>query len=139
LSVAVAADVMKKHRSIDIISRLLYAGFDMSRSEPYMPSLEYVAKQIDAGWNVAIFPEGKISKYGKLQEFKSGIGLLAIELDVPVVPVKTIGLFGTAPLHSKWPKKHSRVIVKIGKPMTFDKQTNYDDATAKMRQVIEDM
>ena len=65
--------------------------------EPFMPSLEYVGTLVDQGWNVVLSPEGRLSTSGELHPFKSGVGLLAVNLGVPVVPVKTIGLFGRCP------------------------------------------
>jgi long-chain acyl-CoA synthetase len=102
-----------------------------------MPSLEYVGEMIDRGWNVLVAPEGRISTNGLLQPFKSGIGLLAVSLGVPVVPVKTVGLAGTVPLHAKWPKKRSNVTVRIGQPMLFDPQMNYDDVTETLYRAVE--
>jgi len=42
---------------------------------------------------VMIFPEGHETKDGRMQPFKSGIGILVSELNVPVVPIKLNGLF----------------------------------------------
>ncbi len=79
------------------------AGFSLAHTEPYMPSLEYAATLVDQGWSIVMAPEGRLSIDGRLQPFKSGIGLLAVNLDVPVVPLKTVGLFGAVPLHARWP------------------------------------
>jgi long-chain acyl-CoA synthetase len=139
LAVATADDVMRAHKVLAFIVRFCFAGFNFARSEPYMPSLEYVGTLIDRGWNVVLSPEGRLSTDGVLQPFKPGIGLLAVELDVPVVPVKTIGLFGTVPLHSKWPKRHSVVTVRIGEPTYFDRHLDYDDVTLRLHQILEDL
>ena len=84
-------------------------------------------------------PEGRVSPDGLLQPFKSGIGLLAVNLDVPVVPLKTVGLFGTVPLHAKWPKRHSAVTVRIGQPVSFDNHKDYNDVTRQLHQIMEDL
>jgi long-chain acyl-CoA synthetase len=139
LAVAAADDVMRMHKLLAFIIRFCFAGFNLSRSEPYMPSLEYVATLVDEGWNVLLSPEGRLSTDGELQPFKSGVGLLAVNLGVPVVPVKTVGLFGTVPLHAKWPKRHSSVTVRIGQPMSFGVHMDFDDVTLKLHQVMEDL
>ncbi len=41
---------------------------------------------LSGGESVLIFPEGTRSRTGQLQEFKPGVGLIAQELGVPVVP-----------------------------------------------------
>ncbi len=136
LAVATGADVMHDHKVLAFVVRLCFAGFAFARSEPYMPSLEYVGKMIDQGWHVLLAPEGHISANGELQEFKSGIGLLAVSLGVPVVPMKTIGLHGTVPLHANWPRRRSRVTVRIGEPVSFDPSVGYEEATATLHDVL---
>lgn len=42
---------------------------------------------IDSGISVVIYPEGTISDKGKLKPFKNGAFKLAIEKQVPIVPV----------------------------------------------------
>lgn len=44
-------------------------------------------EMIDMGISVVIYPEGTISKHGKLKDFKNGAFKLAIDKQVPVVPV----------------------------------------------------
>ncbi len=44
-------------------------------------------KKIDQGLSVIIYPEGTISDKGKLRPFKNGAFKLAIEKQVPIVPV----------------------------------------------------
>jgi long-chain acyl-CoA synthetase len=139
LAVATGDDVLRDHKVLALIVRVFFAGFSFARSEPYMPSLEYVGEMIDRGWNVLIAPEGHISTNGLLQPFKSGIGLLAVSLGVPVIPVKTVGLAGTLPLHAKWPKKRSDVTVRIGQPMSFGPQENYEDVTETLHRAMESL
>jgi long-chain acyl-CoA synthetase len=136
LAIAMAEDVIRQHKLLGFIARLGFASFSFARHEPYMPSLEYLTSLVDKGWNVALAPEGRISTTGKLMPFKTGIGLLAVELGVPVVPVKSIGLTGTVPIHSKWPKKHSQVTVRIGEPVRFGKDVSYDEATARLHDIM---
>jgi 1-acyl-sn-glycerol-3-phosphate acyltransferase len=44
-------------------------------------------KKLDQGLSVVIYPEGTISSEGKLRPFKNGAFKLAIEKQVPIVPV----------------------------------------------------
>jgi long-chain acyl-CoA synthetase len=137
LAVAVADDVLAGHKVLAFIARFGFGGFDFARHEPFLPSLSFASNLLDKGWNVAIAPEGHISKTGKLLPFKSGIGLLAVETGAPVIPVKTIGLFGTVPLHENWPVKRSRVVVRIGEPIYFSSHDTYDEATKLLEKTIQ--
>jgi 1-acyl-sn-glycerol-3-phosphate acyltransferase len=136
LTAAQAEDFMNEHPFIKFFARLNYASFNFSRTDNIMPSLEYAAERLDSGWHVLMAPEGTISPHGKLEKFKSGIGLLAVETKAPIVPVKIEGLFGTLPLHSKFPKKHSKVLLKIGQPIAFKKNTSYDKATKQLYKIM---
>jgi hypothetical protein len=53
--------------------------------------------------------------------------------------VKTLGLTGTVPLHSKWPKKHSEVTVRFGNPRVFARQDNYEEVTDELHRIIEEL
>jgi len=132
-----ADDVMHDHKVLAFIARLCFAAFNFSRTEPYMPSMAYLSQLIDQGWSIVLSPEGSVSVTDELQEFKSGVGLLAVELGVPIVPIKTFGLHGTVPLHAKWPKKHSRVTIRVGQPITFGPNEDYDTVTEKLHHIME--
>ncbi len=99
-------------------------------------SLEAVAKMLDDGWNVLIFPEGKLTVIGPMQPFKSGTGLLAVETGVPVLPMR-IDVLRPGFYEGKWlPHPHGRVRVSIGKPVTFPPGTSYSQATALLEEAV---
>ncbi|MBX3164104.1 MAG: 1-acyl-sn-glycerol-3-phosphate acyltransferase [Bacteroidetes bacterium] len=50
-------------------------------------AFEETGKKIDEGISVVIYPEGTIGDRGKLRAFKNGAFKLAIEKQVPIVPV----------------------------------------------------
>lgn len=135
LAIATGDDVLRDFKGLGTFTRLAFAGFNFARKEPILPSLKYTADLVDRGWSIAISPEGKLSKDGRLQEFKSGIGLLAVELGTPVVCVTTKGLFGTMSWGHLMPKKHKNVTVNISKPISFGRDVSYDEATQKIREI----
>jgi long-chain acyl-CoA synthetase len=139
LAVAAADDVLKRHKMLTFIARLSFAGYNLNRTDTILSSLEYTSELIDKGWNIAIAPEGQVSKNGRLQHFKSGTGLLAVETGVLIVPIKTFGLAGTMPLDKKWPQHFSQVTVKIGSPVVFDKSQSYKKATKKLYKIMKKM
>ena len=71
---------------------VLFNVFPLPRSGGFRRSFAHAGEAMDRGYSVLIFPEGTRSPDGKLQPFRSGIGLLAWESRVPVVPVELIGL-----------------------------------------------
>jgi len=67
------------------------------REENIADSLASCRMVLDRGRAILLFPEGTRSTTGALQPFKAGIGVLAIELDVPVIPVLMSGTFESLP------------------------------------------
>ena len=53
-----------------------------------------------------VFPEGTRSVNGQLQPFKAGVGLLAYELDAPVVPLHIAGTREALPKGTRTPARH---------------------------------
>jgi long-chain acyl-CoA synthetase len=56
-------------------------------------SFDNLGRAVDRGFSVVVFPEGKRTTTGEMSLFRSGIGLLATRLQVPVVPMRIDGLF----------------------------------------------
>jgi 1-acyl-sn-glycerol-3-phosphate acyltransferase len=65
-----------------------------------------------------IFPEGQTSQDGLMTPFRSGIGLLAQQLRLPVVPIRLDGLFELKRDERKVAKP-GQVKVTIGQPVRF--------------------
>ena len=59
-------------------------------------------RYLDRGMSVMFFPEGTRSRDGRLQAFKSGAFRLAIEANVPVVPIAVSGTAEGMPKGSPW-------------------------------------
>jgi long-chain acyl-CoA synthetase len=83
-----------------------------------LESLAVCKTVLDNGRPILIFPEGTRTLSGELQPFKPGIGVLAIELSVPIVPVYVSGTFAALPKGKRLPRSE-RILVRIGKPMDF--------------------
>lgn len=71
--------------------------------------------------NIGLFPEGGISRDGKLKEFRNGAALLAFRTGRPIVPCAVIGAFEAYPVTAKFPR-FLPVKVKIGKPVYLLKE-----------------
>lgn len=83
---------------------------------------------------VVIFPEGGRSRTGKLQQAKTGIGVVALESGRPVVPVAIVGAFQAYPPQARFPKRHP-VEIRVGKPVVFKKE--YPDQQASTAEIKE--
>lgn len=135
LSVATGANILADHRGLAFVIRLCYAGFSFAR-RAFRPSLAYVDELMASGRNILLAPEGHLSEDGELAEFKGGIGLLAVTLGAPVVPMRLDGLWGTVPMHSLWPKRHSKVTLRIGAPLRFGPDAKYREVTVALHDAV---
>jgi len=64
---------------------------DRGNSEKARKSLKAAGEKIRAGSSVVFFPEGTRSPDGKLQPFKKGGFVMALEAKVPILPVTVVG------------------------------------------------
>jgi 1-acyl-sn-glycerol-3-phosphate acyltransferase len=83
-----------------------------------------------------IFPEGKLSLDGNMNEFKSGVGLLVKEMDVLVVPAKIHGLYEIMNHCSRWPQKKGEVTLRFGDPISFSPEATYDEITQRLEHEV---
>jgi 1-acyl-sn-glycerol-3-phosphate acyltransferase len=81
--------------------------------------LKAILDRLLAGGGIILFPEGTRTRDGQLQPARSGIGLVVIKSDAPVIPVRTFGTFEACGRHIKFPRP-KRVAVKYGRPMKFE-------------------
>jgi 1-acyl-sn-glycerol-3-phosphate acyltransferase len=67
---------------------------------------------------IGIFPEGTRSPDGRLYRGKTGVARMALEAQVPIIPVAITGTFEALPYDRKLPKP-GRVEIRFGKPLDF--------------------
>src|SRR5690606_11578944 len=68
-----------------------------AKEDPAMTerAFDEVARALEAGELVGIFPEGRITDTGELYPFRPGIARIVARTPVPVVPVALRGLWGS--------------------------------------------
>ena len=72
---------------------------------------------------------------GRLGPLKAGTGMMAVEMRVPVVPVRIDGTFEVLAKGQMMPKRHG-VSVRIGEAIRFDSGTCYERATAEITDAL---
>jgi long-chain acyl-CoA synthetase len=94
----------------------------LMRVIPIDPAVELVSAMQASSFVIrnkkmlCIFPEGQRSIDGEVKGFKKGIGILAKELDVPLIPVYIEGAFNAWPRAQWLPRPHPIRII-FGKPL----------------------
>ncbi len=79
-----------------------YIPVDRSDRKKAIESMKEAARRIGEGASVIVFPEGTRSPDGRLLPFKKGGFLLALQAQVPVVPVAITGSRDIMPKKSRW-------------------------------------
>ena len=77
-------------------------------------------ERLRAGELVGVYPEATISRSFELKEFKTGVARMALDAQVPIIPVIVWGV------HRMWTKDHPKrmgrkkipVIVRVGAPIS---------------------
>jgi long-chain acyl-CoA synthetase len=115
------------------LAALFFNAFPLPQREAgARQTLRYVGDLLAHDFSILIFPEGKRSDTGEIGRFLPGIGMMASRLDVPVVPVRIVGLEKV--LHHSWRMaRPGRVRVVFGAPLRL----TGDDYEALTRQVEE--
>ncbi|MFH1397082.1 MAG: AMP-binding protein [Candidatus Omnitrophota bacterium] len=68
---------------------------------------------------VCIFPEGQRTIDGNVKEFKKGVGILAKELNIPLIPVLITGSYESWPRTKSLPRPYP-IKITFGRPFNFD-------------------
>ena len=124
-----------KSRVAYILSAALFNIFSIPRQSGFRQSFAYAGEAVDRGWSILIFPEGTETPNGEIQTFKAGIGLLASELNVPVIPIKLDGLFELKQRRELFPRPGT-VSVTFGDPITFSPNTTPTEITSTLERKL---
>ncbi len=143
-SIAAASDMLFENKDIKKWHGLLMFAvniFPFSRYGQVKSSFEYAGRLIDRGFSILYHPEGKVTRNKKIQEFKKGTGLVAIEMKIPSVPVYISGSDDLLPIGTKKLNWGLRPLIKIkfGKPLYIKEGTSITDATALIENGVRDL
>ena len=107
---------------------MLLNVFPLPRLGGFRRSFEHAGRALDRGYSVLIFPEGQRSADGKLQSFRSGIGLLGKQAQAAVLPIALVGLGDVKRTHGRWFRSGS-LTVRVGNAIPYDPSSSPDQTT----------
>ena len=76
-------------------------------------ALDTALQVLDRGWALGVYPEGTRSRDGRLYRGRTGVAWLALQGDVPIVPVGLTGTDLVQPIGATVPRVN-RVTVRFG-------------------------
>ncbi len=107
----------------------LFNVFPLPRLQGFRRSFEHAGEAMDRGYSVLIFPEGTRSHVAAMAPFRPGIGLLAVQARVPVLPVALVGLEMLTPRN--W-LRTGRLEVRVGEAVTMPETATPAEWTARL-------
>jgi long-chain acyl-CoA synthetase len=114
---------------------IFFNVFSLPQQAKYRESFRFAGELADRGFSVVIFPEGRRTETGEMSPFKSGIGLLATHLNLPIIPMRIDGLFPF-----KIAKKHytppGAIQVKIGDPVRFGAEDDAEEIARRLQEIV---
>jgi long-chain acyl-CoA synthetase len=113
----------------------LFNVFPLPQQTGFRESFAFAGECADRGYSILVFPEGRRTQDGKLSPFRAGIGMLAKNLDLPVVPIRIDGLFEMKQKGKKLARPGS-VRVTIGSPMRFASTADPEQIAAILEKSI---
>jgi 1-acyl-sn-glycerol-3-phosphate acyltransferase len=137
LAVAAGAETIYNNPVQGILASVLANAFPLQREGGIRKSLELLGSRMDQGYNVLIYPEGKLTVGGPLQPFKAGAGLIAVEGGSPIVPAKlkvhTMSIIDKR----RFPAAlRGDVELVVGKPIWFDSTMDHATATTQLEAAV---
>ncbi|WP_304510879.1 lysophospholipid acyltransferase family protein [Duncaniella muris] len=89
---------------------------DNSSASATRRTMQQAERQLSGGMSLVVFPEGARSWTGEMARFKKGAFRLAIEFNLPVVPLTIDGAFDVLPRFKKMPVP-GHICLTIHKPI----------------------
>lgn len=111
----------------------LFNVFPLPRLRGFQRSFEHAGDAMDQGYSVLIFPEGTRSPDAKLHPFRPGIGLLAQQSRVPVLPIALIGLGQMK--KTGW-LRSGQLEIRVGEAIPIDEQAAPAELTKKFEESL---
>jgi len=112
--------------------------FPLPREAGFRESFAYAGESVDRGFSVLVFPEGRHTTDGRMRPFRAGIGLLANNLQIPIVPMRIDDLFELKQAGKKFARP-GQVKVKIGAPVQFAPGSDPEWIARELQKMVEQL
>jgi long-chain acyl-CoA synthetase len=109
--------------------------FPLPREAGFRRSFAYAGEAVDRGYSVLVFPEGRHTTTGVTNPFRAGIGLLAQNLGVSVLPMRIDGLFEIKQAGKRFAAP-GKIRVRIGRPIRFAASTEPERIASDLHQAV---
>jgi len=119
------------------LATALFNVFPLPQHSGFRESFRFSGESADRGYSLLVFPEGEVnnSEDGHMAPFQSGIGLLAENLRLPIIPMRLDGV---------WQMKRERrrlahfgeITVRMGAPILFPPDTPPEEIARNLEAIV---
>ena len=118
---------------------VIFNTFSLPKSSGFRRSFAFAGETVDRGYSLLVFPEGARAEHLRMNPFKSGVGILAAELGVPVVPVRIEGLAELKVSGRRGFAFPGSVTVNFGEPVTYSRGEDAAAITADLERRVKEI
>jgi long-chain acyl-CoA synthetase len=112
--------------------------FPLPREAGFRSSFRFAGETVDRGYSILVFPEGRTTENGAMRPFRAGIGLLAANLGVPVVPLRIDGLFALKQAGKKFARP-GQVRMRIGPPVECPRGSTPEEIALSLQKRVREL
>ncbi len=112
--------------------------FPLPREAGFRESFAFAGESVDRGYSILVFPEGRHTTDGNIGPFRAGVGLLANNLAIPVVPMRIDGLYELKKAKRRFALP-GKIKVKIGAPLRFPRDSAPEWIAAELYRAVESL
>jgi long-chain acyl-CoA synthetase len=118
----------------------LFNVFPLPRFSGFRESFRYAGESADRGYSVLVFPEGEStrSETGEMQHFHSGVGILAQNLRIPILPMRMDGVWQMRREHRRL-ARIDEITVRIGAPVNFPPDMSPDEIARTLESLVRNL
>jgi long-chain acyl-CoA synthetase len=116
----------------------LFNVFPLPQFSGFRESFRFAGESADRGYSVLVFPEGEVNNTstGEMAPFQTGIGLLAENLNIPIVPIRLDGVWQMKRQHRRLARL-GEITVRIGVSITFPPATPPGEIARRLEFVVQ--
>lgn len=115
---------------------VIFNTFSLPKASGFRRSFAYAGASVDRGYNLLVFPEGIRADRAQMNPFRPGVGVLASQLNIPVVPVRIDGLIELKLSGRRGFTSPHRVAIRLGEPVRYSPDADPAKITADLERRV---
>jgi 1-acyl-sn-glycerol-3-phosphate acyltransferase len=132
-----AGDTFFETPTVSLFAAGLINALPMWRKNAGRHAMEELrSRLVEEPCGYILFPEGTRSRTGEMGSFRTGVGMLIAQTQVPVIPCHLFGTFEALPAQRKIPRR-ANIRVRIGESLSFSHMANKRECWEEIARVLE--